>query len=245
LLAVGAVLVVVPVALVMRRSPEDHGLQPDGRSTSEIAAGKGQKALLDFANSMNRHEALRTSTFYYLVLAFGLFGITIQVMLLQTIPFMTDDGYSRATAALMITVASVPALLSKPVWGWLIDGLEPKPLAACSAGITGLALFVIVFSAQATSLTLAYAGFALLGFGWGGMIPLQEVIWASFFGRRYLGAVRSAAMPFTLLLTAGVPLATSYYFDVVGNYDGALLAVGGANLIAAVMILQIRAPSRN
>ena len=145
----------------------------------------------------------------------------------------------------MITVASVPALLSKPVWGWLIDGLEPKPLAACSAGITGLALFVIVFSAQATSLTLAYAGFALLGFGWGGMIPLQEVIWASFFGRRYLGAVRSAAMPFTLLLTAGVPLATSYYFDVVGNYDGALLAVGGANLIAAVMILQIRAPSRN
>ncbi len=87
-------------------------------------------------------------------------------------------------------------------------------------------------------------GFSLLGLGWGGMIPLQEVIWASFFGRRYLGAVRSAAMPFTIFLTAGAPIATSYYFDVVGNYDGAILLVGAANLLSAIMILTLREPVR-
>jgi hypothetical protein len=76
------------------------------------------------------------------------------------------------------------------------------------------------------------------------MIPLQEVIWASFFGRRYLGAVRSAAIPFTIFLTAGAPIATSYYFDVVGNYNGAILAVGAANLLSAVMILAVKKPVR-
>ena len=45
----------------------------------------------------------------------------------------------------------------------------------------------------------------VLGFGWGGMIPLQEVIWASFFGRRFLGSIRGAAMPFSLLLGAPAP----------------------------------------
>jgi len=82
----------------------------------------------------------------------------------------------------------------------------------------------------------------LMGFGWGGMIPLQEVIWARFFGRRYLGAVRSAALPLSLLFTAGSPLATSYYFDVVGNYDGAIIAVGISNLVAAALILSIPNP---
>ncbi|XOV87906.1 MAG: MFS transporter [Pseudomonadota bacterium] len=243
-LAIGTVMLIVPVALAMRRAPEDFGLLPDGRTEADIQSGKGEKARLDFANSMTRREAIRTSSFYILVLAFGMFVITIQVMLLQTVPFMTDAGYDRTTAALMITVASIPALLSKPVWGWLIDGLDAKPLAACSAAITGCSLFVIVYAVQHESIIGAYTGFALMGLGWGGMIPLQEVIWATFFGRRYLGSVRSAALPLSLLFTAGSPLATSYYFDVVGNYDGAIIAVGCSNVLSAIMILLIPKPTR-
>jgi MFS family permease len=239
---VGTLICIIPVALVMRRTPEDHGLLPDGHTNEDVLAGKTSIAMADFANSLTRREAVRTSSFYMLVLAFGLFGITIQVMLLQTIPFLTDENFSRTSAALMITVASVPALLSKPVWGWLIDGLDAKPLAATSAALTGASLFLIVLSVQAGALFWVYVGFAILGLGWGGMIPLQEVIWASFFGRRYLGSVRSAALPFSILLTAGAPLATSYYYDVIGNYYGAILVVAVANLASALMILRIPSP---
>lgn len=241
-LSLATVLLIVPVALLMRRAPEDYGWLPDGRSEQDIQNGLGDRALADFNNSMTRAEAIRTVSFYLLVIAFGMFVITIQVMLLQTVPFMTDAGYDRSTAAIMITVASVPALLSKPVWGWLIDGLEPRPLAAASAALTGCSLVVIVLSSQAESLYGIYAGYALMGFGWGGMIPLQEVIWARFFGRRYLGAVRSAALPLSLLFTAGAPIATSYYFDVIGNYNGAILAVGASNILSAVLILLIPNP---
>ena len=244
LLAFGALICVIPVSLCMRRAPEDYGLLPDGMTEEDVQAGKATKAMQDFTNSMTRREALHTTSFYLLVLAFGLFGITIAVMLLQTVPFMTDAGYSRTTAAMMITVASIPALLSKPIWGWLIDGLQPIPLAATSAALTATSLFIIVFSVQAGATFWVFAGFAILGLGWGGMIPLQEVIWASFFGRRYLGSVRSAALPFSLLLTAGVPLATSYYYDVVGNYDGAIITVAIANLISAAIILAIPRPRR-
>ena len=244
LLAFGALICVIPVSLCMRRAPEDYGLLPDGMTEEDVQAGKAAKAMQDFTNSMTRREALHTTSFYLLVLAFGLFGITIAVMLLQTVPFMTDAGYSRTTAAMMITVASIPALLSKPIWGWLIDGLQPIPLAATSAALTATSLFIIVFSVQAGATFWVFAGFAILGLGWGGMIPLQEVIWASFFGRRYLGSVRSAALPFSLLLTAGVPLATSYYYDVVGNYDGAIITVAIANLISAAIILAIPRPRK-
>jgi sugar phosphate permease len=241
-LALATIVCVVPVALLMKRTPEDHGWHPDGRSNEQMAEGLGATAAADYTASMTRAVALRTPTFYLLVLAFGLFTINIGVMLLQTIPYLSDAGYERTTAAFMITVASVPALISKPIWGHFIDRVEPRPLAAGGAMLTGLSVLVIVSSVAGGSLWGVYAGYLLLGCGWGGMIPLSEVIWARFFGRRYLGAVRSAALPFSLLFAAGAPLAVSYYHDVVGDYVGALLAIAAANLLSALLILRIPRP---
>lgn len=244
LLSAGTLLLIVPAGLSMRRAPEDYGLHPDGDIPSSENRDRIKKAMDDYTSSLTRRQAIRTGSFYLLVLAFGFFVITIQVMLLQTIPFMTDAGYSRTIAAFMIALASIPALVSKPLWGWLIDGLEARPLASISAAITGISLIMIVLGANHQSLVWIYTGFFMMGVGWGGMIPLQEVIWASFFGRRHLGAVRSAALPLSLVFTAGAPLATSYYYDVFGNYDGAILAVAASNLFSAVLMLIIPKPAR-
>jgi MFS family permease len=243
-LALLAAALIYPVSFVMRRAPEDYGSHPDGRTAAQVAAGLGRAAERDFATSLSRAQALRSPSFYFVVLAFGLFGLSIGVMLLQTIPFMTDAGYSRATASLMITLTSVPALLTKPVWGYFIDKTDPKRLASLGAALNGLALVVIVGGVRLGADALVYLGFFTLGCGWGGLIPLQEVVWASFFGRRHLGAVRSAGLPFSLVLGAGGPLFTSAYYDAVGNYDGALLAIAALSLLSAVLILMVRRPSR-
>ena len=246
LLSLITLVLVLPAAFSMRRAPEDYGQRPDGRSLEDYEQGLTQNAIDDFNQSLTRREAMTSATFYWLVLTFTLFTITIHVMLLQTVPLMTDAGYDRTTAALMITVISVPAMLAKPIWGWLIDGLsQPRQLAALSATTTACALFIIVYATHTGALGLIVAGFFLLGLGWGGMIPLQEVIWASFFGRRYMGAVRGAAMPFMIALGSIAPIATSYYYDVVGNYNGAIVAVGIANLLSAAMILWIKPVRRS
>jgi len=242
MLAIATALLVYPVALVMRRMPEDHGWHPDGKSDDQVASGQARKAQADFDRSMTRREALRTWAFYCLVFSFGLFSINIVVMLLQTVPYLTDSGFSRTEAAYAITAASVPAMISKPIWGYFIDRLPAKPLAAIGASGTGLALFAIVWSVNSGTLPWIYGSFFLLGLGWGGMIPLQEVIWGSYFGRRYLGAVRSAALPFALLLGAGAPLAVSYYHDQTGTYHGALLVVAGLNLLSGLFVQLIPPP---
>jgi MFS transporter, OFA family, oxalate/formate antiporter len=243
-LAIGAAALIYPVSLLMRRAPEDYGLNPDGRSAAQISAGLGQAAAHDLATSLTRREALRSPSFYLVVASFSLFGMSIGVMLLQTIPFMTDAGYSRATASLMITFTSIPALLTKPIWGYFIDKTDPRRLSSLGATLNGLAVVVIVFTVRAGIDPLVYAGFFLLGCGWGGLIPLQEVVWASFFGRRHLGAVRSAGLPFSLFLSAGGPLLASAYYDARGDYNGAFLAVAGVSLVAAMMMQLVRRPSR-
>jgi OFA family oxalate/formate antiporter-like MFS transporter len=243
-LAIGAAALIYPISLMMRRAPEDHGLYPDGKTAAQVAAGQGRAAAIDYASSLTRREALHTASFYLIVLAFSLFALSISVMLLQTIPFMTDAGYSRGVASLMITLTSIPALLTKPIWGYYMDRTPPKRLAALGAAMTGISVMVIVLGVRASLDTLVFAGFFVLGCGWGGLIPLQEVIWASFFGRRFLGAVRSAGLPFSLALSASGPLLVSLYYDSHGNYNGAFLIVAALNLVAAVLMLFVPRPTR-
>ena len=110
-------------------------------------------------------------------------------------------------------------------------------------GVTGLALFLIVAAVDSRQLVLVCLAYAVLGLGWGGMIPMQEVIWARFFGRRHLGAIRGAGMPFALALGAAAPWAVSRYHDVVGSYHGALLVVASLNVLSGLLIFLVPPPA--
>ena len=244
LLAVGSAALIVPVTLMMRRSPEDHGLFPDGRTAAEMAGARGGAAARDFATSLTRREAMRTRAFYLIVVSFGLMGLSIPVLLLQTIPYMTDAGYSRSAAAFMITLTSIPALLTKPPWGYFIDRSDPTRLAAAGSVMNTVGLAMIIFAVRAGIHPLTYAGFLVLGCGWGGQIPLQEVVWASYFGRRYLGAVRSAALPLALLISASAPILTSYAYDRSGSYDFAFGVIAALSLVAAGLLMLVHKPHR-
>ena len=243
-LGAGATALTLPLALIMRRAPEDHGLHPDGYSSDQIAQGMGERARLELASSFTRSQAIRTFSFYALVVAFGFFSINIFVLLIHTVPFLTDAGLTRNEASFAMLVASVPAMISKPFWGYWIDRSPAKPLAAISASVTGIALFLIVYAAASSELVWIFAAYAVLGLGWGGMIPMQEVIWASFFGRRFLGAIRGAGMPFALALSALAPWLVSIYRDSIGVYDGALLIVATLNMMSGVLIFLAPAPKR-
>ena len=236
-------IIMIPVTAMMRRRPEDYGLRPDGLTDADYLSDRGEKARAEEANAFTRREALRSFSFYALVIAFGFFSINIVVLLLHTVPYLTDHGFSRTEAAMAMVIASVPAMLSKPVWGTLIDQMPIKPLAAISASLTGVALLLIVAAVEANALTWAYGAFVLLGLGWGGMIPMQEVIWASFFGRTHIGAIRGAGLPFALTLSALAPWLVGYHYDLYGNYVLAFVIVAGLNVLSGILIYLVRPPS--
>ena len=241
-MAVVFIVLITPVAMFMRRAPEDEGLHPDGATAAEHSSSTAAAA--DFANSLTRREAVRTRTLYMVIAAFGLGVVGVFVMLTQSIPFLTDEGFSRRTASFTLVAMSLPALISKPIWGFILEKVDPRPLAAIGFAVSAVAALLILFAAKAGSVPLLLAGYALVGVGFGGQIPIQEVTWASFFGRRYLGAVRGVAMPFSFLLAAGSPLAVAAYFDQVGNYDGAFYGISALWVAATVLILFVRKPDK-
>ncbi len=236
-------VLVYPVAMVMRRQPEDHGLLPDGAIEGESDPAQIAEAARDFAESLTRNQAMRTSAMWLLVVAFGFAQVGLISLLFHSIPFLTDSGFSRPQAALLVSAQGTAALLSKFLWGWWMQRFSPKSLAALTFVISGAAVLGMVPAAQSGSFEAMFALFVLWGLGIGGMLPLSEFIWAAYFGRRHLGAVRGAAMPLTILFTIPGPLLAASYVDAVGTYDGAIVTFGLLWFVGAALVMLSRPPT--
>lgn len=119
-LAAVVLVLIAPLALVMRRMPEDLGLLPDGidevedETQAEAKDRAGDKAGRERV-SFTRAEALRTRSFWLLVIGFGLNLAALMSVLVHAIPFATSFGFTRTTAALAVTVNGLGNLISKAV----------------------------------------------------------------------------------------------------------------------------------
>ena len=243
-LGVMAWAAVYPVALMMRRQPEDYGLLPDGVvEGDEEDAEAVEQARLDLVNSYTRREALRTRSLWLLVLAYGFMSLGMAGLMPHAIPFLTDAGFARSQAAWLMSSRGAAAFISKFAWGWAIQHYQPRPLAAFSFLLSGGAGLLMLSAARNGSLGLMALSFLIWGCGVGAIMPVGEFLWASFFGRRHLGAVRSAGMPVTILFSAGGPFFAGAWFDLSGSYNGVLITLASMSVVAALLILRARPPA--
>ncbi len=246
-LAIVIFAIVAPVALMMRRRPEDHGLLPDGTyGGAQAGSGGSERAFeaqrRDAANSYTRGEALRTPAIWLLILAYGLHTMAIMSVLVHAIPFMTDTGFTRTEAALVIALNGGANLSSKVFWGYFLQRVHVRYLSAISLSTCAAGVVLMLVSAHTGSLGLMFFAFFCWGFGFGGTVPLSEFIWAKYFGRVHIGAVRGVSVPFTIVFQAMGPVIGGIYFDATGAYGGVFAGFVAAHLVGALAVLASREP---
>ena len=239
-------LVVWPALAFIRSSPEDMGLTPDGeaplRPGSAAAEGGSKVAARSPADvPWSRAEALRTRAFWLLVVTFGVANIGIAGLNLHVFAFVTDTGHSPLTAAgIMSTIAFTQAAFTLP-WGLVAERIDIRKAAAAQflIQVAGLALVL-----ASTDLRLVYAGFFIYGIGLGGGFVLREVIWANYFGRLSLGAVRGMGMLLTQIFAGGGAPFFGYLFDATGSYSLSFTLFIGALLASAVLVMFVQPPKK-
>ncbi|MSQ41995.1 MAG: MFS transporter [Dehalococcoidia bacterium] len=239
-------VLMIPSAFVIRSTPERYGLNPDGMSAEEAReySSRRKRASASSEVQWTRREAVRTPTIWLVILAYGVANIGLGAMLLHTIPFLGDQGLSPRTSALLASMFAWASLLSKPLWGWLMDRFHARFLSAVGLTLAALSTLGLLSAAGVHSQFMMGAMLASYGFGVGGTIPLQETVWASYFGRQHLGAIRSVAMPFSIIFGAGGPLLAGTLYDRTGSYNSAFTIFAMFQLLGAVLVLLARPPRR-
>jgi MFS family permease len=243
-------LLVLPALLVVRRTPEDLGLRPDG-DVEPMVGDKSmprnrigwERDLVDAGNAVwTRAEAVRTNTFWLLVVTFGISSIGVTGLNLHVYPYVTDLGHSPVVAATVMSVIASMQLASPLAWGFLAERLDARLAAMLRFVIQGVGLALAI---STSNLACVYFGFFLYGIGLGGNMVLPDLLWANYFGRRSLGRIRGMGLLISQVLAALGPPFFGFLFDATGGNGLSFAIFGAALATSAVLSLMLRPPRKS
>jgi MFS family permease len=240
-LGISVVVLLIPIAFVMRRSPEDSGLEPDGNISINTDPQAIKSNQLE-PNSLTMSEAIRTNSFWSLVFGFGLIMGALMSVLIHAIPFTVEAGFSRTTAAAALTVNGVGNLTGKFLWGYTLQKFDPRKLIFLAYSLCSIGVGLMLTTSNNLNITILFLAFFLYGFGFGGTIPLSQFLWAKYFGRAHIGSIMGVSHPMTTLSTALAPVLVGYGYDVYQTYFPAFIVIIFAYMLGSFIVLISKEP---
>ena len=231
-------------ALFLRRQPEDMGLRvdgdppdsaEDGASLSEMRRSAGDEPVWTV------RQAFRTATMWKLVAVFALSGVAQGGASFHRIPYFVEKAYDPQLVSWSFAADTGGAAALALASGWLADRIPIRFLAAASFSGFIVAILLMIYVASAPMMFLSTIVFGCsVGIG----MIVHSYIFAAYYGRAFLGAIRGIVMPINLL-SAGVggPL-VGYLHDYTGSYLAAWWTLLGIYGLSAALILTALPPPR-
>ena len=245
----GTWLIGVPIALVLRRRPEDYGYHPDGKelpqepAPHQTAERSLRRRLLQRSSApevdFSVGQALHTPSFWFLSLSLTAASFAMSGVSVHLIPVQISLGFSRETAALTIMLLTLLSLVGRWTGGLLSDLIDERYILA--VGYTLQAAGVLVLS-----MTSAYWHLMLFLLlyspGFGATIPTRLVIQARYFGRRSFGTLIGILTAISTVFSIMSPIFIGWTYDVHQSYRLGLTVLAIACFAAALIILITRRP---
>ena len=215
-------------ALLVWRQPEDIGLLPDGLPAEDSDHSPSAHPVRSYTAS----EAIRTKTMWVLLLAIAAASLSPNGVPSTLVPMYIDKGFSPHLAALGFSIYGLFSMLARFFWGYLADRYHIRTVLIAIGVFTGISMPLMLILQG--NLALIYAAF--MGFGIGGFVGTQQLVWPSYFGRTHLGAIAGLSMPLTFSVMATGPLLMAQSFDRTGGYGFGLACMGISWIVCAVVM---------
>lgn len=227
--------------LFYRERPERYGLLPDG-TASRLAAAKARLSETTprfVEHNWTAREAMGTYAFWIIVLSISAFAMLATGLTFHIVSIFADNGLSADLAAAIFLPMSLTTSLFAIPGGWLIDRIDAKYMLAF--GLILQATTILVSTSIATPL-LAVAYGVIFGLTSGVARVIANVIWANYFGRKYLGTISGVTSTITAGASGVGPLIYGLGRDLAGSYWPSLWISSLFPLTLAVFVLFMRRP---
>ena len=239
--------VMLPLSFLIRTSPEDMGLLPDGDVEPEeqhgaVSSAPSPQAVRRVEEvSLTRGQALRLPSFWLLALIFSITALGVQGFISNWLPYFQDIGFSATTGALALTVYGFFVFPARFLWGFLAERYSVRHLLMIQHILTALGV-ILLLSIGNVGMLLVFAVF--MGLAYGGYIPLQRLIYPIYYGRAHLGAIRGSMRPAITVASAAGPLVIAGLYDARGSYTLAFTVVMSTWLLAGLLFMLAKPPKR-
>lgn len=238
-------VVVPPTWALMRRTPEDLGLLPDGEPARPAAATAttGQPIAPPRVEEprWTLKEALRLRTTWFLLVAINFYSLAAGTLVYHQAAYFMDAGFSLQVAGMLVGASHAITLPTKVVWGFAAERVSVRYcLLACYVlRLGGLLALLLGGGPERVYASVLFTG---LGQGVGGLFSL---IWADYYGRAFIGTIRGVLGPFSIVSSLAGPLFAAWVYDATGSYDGAFWTASSTLFVALFMLWIARPPKRD
>jgi MFS family permease len=235
---IGMLLIGLPIMLLMRNSPEAHGLLPDGDRAGHLEATNPAHArgggLVDFT----LRQAMSTRAFWLIMIGTSLANLAQSGIIVHQFPHL-EELLSRETAALVLSEVNVFNLAGRLLGGMLGDRLPKNVLMGTN--LIGATVSLLVL-AVASSLPLLLVYGAFFGFSWGVRTAVSNSLQGDYFGRSAFGQI--AGMTQTLASPAAIvaPILVGLGVDFLGGYQVPFLLLAIVSGFGSLMFFLARRP---
>ncbi len=236
-IAIMCFIAVVPISLIfLRRNPEDMGTAPDGDVQIK---GVTAAPIEEDGYQWTVREATRSPVFWRLMVAFSFTTLAQTSLGVHRVASFIDRGIDPRLVALAIAADATAATVSTLFMGFLYERLHARILGGASLLLMALAIFFTIIATDVPKMFLATITF---GTSVSGISLLQNNLWAEYYGRRNVGAIRGLALPVVLILGATGPPVAGYVFDFTGGYTPVWSIGIGLMVSGALLLLFTRKP---
>jgi len=251
IIGVLSIAVIVPLcSFLMRRSPQDKGLLPDGApqksSKSQdldepriIASLEGKWSSINWTLS----QALKTYQFWLLFLiAFFLLGFAEYIAIAHQVYFFRDVGYDPTLAAIIYSVFGIAFVLGT-LCSFLSDrlGREKVFIPSCLLSVGALSLLFLMRDTSQPWMPFLFA--VCFGLGLGTAAPVFFATVADLFEGRHFGSIQGTVVLGFSLGGAIAPWLAGFLHDKTDSYLVTFLIVL-ASLIASMVLMWLIAPRK-
>jgi MFS family permease len=224
-IALGALAVVVPAALLIRRAPWLTEAAP-----APAAAGGTSPA----PKQASGFSVLRTPQFIVLAGTFFLCCAAHSGPIFHTVSYAMICGATLGAATGIYAIEGVSGLFGRLLFGVLADRIGVRKVIVGGLVLQALGIYAYIYLSEVTQF---YMLAAVLGLAYGGVMPLYAVLAREYFPPRLLGTVLGAATMTSSIGMAGGPLGGGWIFDTFGSYFWLYIASAAVGIAAAGMAL--------
>ncbi len=235
--AMGILILVVlaPINLLLRKRPEDIGLQPDGDAApSPTTKPVSYVVDPDWAGiDWTLSRAIRTARFWWL--ASGYFGglyIWYAVQVHQT-KYLLDIGFGPSVAVWALGVVSLLGIPGQIVLGHVSDRVGREWIWTASCMGFAICFAALIALAQFPTLWLVYVMVLAQGALGYGLTSIMGAVVLEIFQGRHFGSIFGSVMLIALAGGAAGPWVTGVLHDLLGSYAAAFaIGIGVSGLSA-------------
>ena len=239
--AVSTMVICLPLAWFFMRDhlPEHYGLLPDGDTVIKEADTSVEASEAHDEHEFTARQAVKTKSFWLMLTAFALNGGILVMVTMHQMPYLGDIGIDPMAAAGVLGLMATMSLPGRVIFAWVGDRWGER--RSLMLGYAMKTVGLIVWTA-ARSIPQIMLFVILFGLGYGGAIPVQHALRASYFGRRAYATITGYTTLFTAMTNIVYPIFAGWSFDVSGSYTTAFTIIAGLQALAIVFMFLAKKP---